>query len=261
MQALFTAATGAQASTRQVDVIANNLANVNTTSFKAQRAVFKDLMYNTINDPGVPTTDAGTIRPSDTSIGLGVALSGLSFNTAIGTMEQTDNDLDVAINGKGYFKVTLADGTEAYTRDGAFQVNGDGLLVTQDGLEVSPSITIPSDALTITINTSGEVLVTQPGSTTAASLGSIEIFTFINEAGLKRLGDNRFLETEASGTPTAGTAGQDGFGSTVQGVVEGSNVTAVVELMNLIKAQNAFEHNTKVMETADQMAQSLSNSA
>jgi flagellar basal-body rod protein FlgG len=261
MQSLHTAATGMQAATTNIDVIANNLANQNTTAYKRKRIEFQDLMYVDENKVGTQTSDAGTIRPTGTQIGLGVATGSVYSISEQGSFEQTSNPLDVAINGKGYFRITLPDGTEAYTRAGSFQLNGDGEVVTSDGYTVSPGLTVPDDAKTITINNSGELIVTIDGQTAPSNIGQFELVRFINEAGLEATGKNLLIETEASGPPTDGTPDEDGFGSITQGWLEGSNVVPVTELTNMIKAQRAFEMNIKVMEATDESMQTLNQAA
>lgn len=258
MQSLHTAATGMQAATTNIDVIANNLANQNTTGYKRKRAEFQDLIYVHDKRVGTQTSDAGTIRPTGIQIGLGVATAAVYSISEQGGLEQTNNPLDIAVNGKGLFRITLPDGTEAYTRAGSFQVNAEGEIVTSDGYTVSPGITVPEDATSITINNSGEVIASIAGQVAPSILGQLELVRFINESGLESVGQNLLIETEASGAPTDGIAGQDGFGTITQGWLEGSNVVPVTELTNMIKAQRAFEMNIKVMEATDESMQSLS---
>ncbi|MDA0781044.1 MAG: flagellar basal-body rod protein FlgG [Rickettsiales bacterium] len=261
MQSLHTAATGMQAATTNIDVIANNLANQNTTAYKRKRAEFQDLLYVHDKRVGTQTSDAGTIRPTGIQIGLGVSTAAVYSIAEQGAFEQTSNPFDLAINGKGYFRVSLPDGTEAYTRAGAFQVNGDGEIVTADGYTVSPGITIPDNSSSVTVNNSGEVIVTIAGQTAPSNLGQFELVRFINEAGLESVGQNLMVETEASGPPTDGTPNEDGFGAITQGWLEGSNVIPVTELTNMIKAQRAFEMNIKVMEATDESMQTLNQAA
>lgn len=257
MQALHTAATGMQAATTSIDVIANNLANQNTSGYKRKRAEFQDLLYIQQQNVGTQTSDTGTIKPTGIQIGLGVSNAAVYSVLEQGPLEQTDATFDLAINGQGFFKITLPDGTDAYTRAGSFQINGDGEIVTTEGFTVSPGITVPDSNLGVTINDSGEVIVTVDGQVAPSNVGQIDIVRFTNEAGLKSLGKNLLSETEASGTATDGTAGADGFGSILQGSLEGSNVEAVTELTNMIKAQRAYEMNIKVLEAADENMQSL----
>ena len=261
MQALHTSATGMQAATTNIDVIANNLANQNTTAYKRKRAEFQDLLYIQKQQVGTTTSDTGNVKPTGIQIGLGVSTAAVYSITEQGGLQQTSSKLDIAINGKGFLRVTLPDGTEAYTRSGSLQVNGDGEIVTSDGNSVSPSITIPSDATDITINASGEVIATIDGQVTPSNVGQFDLVRFINEAGLRAIGNNLLVETEASGPATDGTPSQDGFGSILQGWLEESNVAPVIELTNMIKAQRAFEMNNKVMEAANESMQALNQSA
>lgn len=260
-QALHTAATGMQAATTSIDVIANNLANQGTSGYKRKRAEFQDLLYVQKQLVGTQSSDAGTIRPTGIQIGLGVSNAAVYSIMEQGPMEQTGATFDLAVNGKGFYRVTLPDGTEAYTRAGAFQVNGEGTIVTPDGYTVSPGITIPDGTTGITVNASGEVIVTLAGTTTPSNLGQLELVRFINDAGLKAIGSNLLTETEASGPPTDGIPGQDGYGSILQGWLEDSNVIPVTELTNMIKAQRAFEMNIKVMEASDESMKTLNQVA
>lgn len=261
MQALHTAATGMIASTTNIDVISNNLANGTTTGYKRRRAEFQDLMYQQQQKVGTQTSDDGTIKPTGVQVGLGVKLSAVYPIHQQGPIEITDATFDLSINGKGFFRILLPDGSESYTRNGSFQLNGEGEIVTAEGYTVSPAINVPEDVTDITINANGEVLATIPGSIAASNLGQIEVVRFQNESGLEQLGQNLLAETEASGAPIDGIAAEDGFGSIVQGSLEGSNVESVTELTNLIKAQRAFEMNVKVIEAADEVMQTLNQSA
>jgi flagellar basal-body rod protein FlgG len=260
-QALHTSATGMQAATTNIEVIANNLANQNTTGYKRKRAEFQDLLYVQKQHVGTQTSDAGTVKPTGVQIGLGVSTSAVYSITEQGSLEQTSNTFDLAINGKGFFKVLLPDGTESYTRAGSFQTNGSGELVTSEGYTISPGITIPDNVSDVTVNASGEVSVTISGQVDPSIVGQLDLVRFINEAGLESKGGNLLTETTASGSPTDGIAGQDGFGTIQQGWLEGSNVTAVTELTDMIKAQRAFEMNIKVMEAASDAMKSLNQSA
>lgn len=260
MQALYTAATGMQASNTQIDVIANNLANQNTTAFKRRRIEFEDLLYLNRQQVGTQSSDAGTIRPVGIEIGLGVNTGATYSVLEQGSLQKTDAPLDLAIDGKGYFKVTLPNGDELYTRAGALQLNADGEIVTTDGYTVSPGITITQDVSKITVNESGEVIGTIDGQVTPTVLGQLDLSKFLNEAGLQSVGNNFFKETEASGPPIDGVAGDTGFGKVMQGFLEGSNVNSVIELTDLIKAQRAFETNVKVMEKSDQNSQMFNQS-
>lgn len=257
MQALHTAATGMDAATTHIDVIANNLANQNTTGYKRKRPEFQDLLYVQEKHVGTQTSDTGTVNPSGVQLGLGVKLQAVYSIPEQGPLEKTSSPLDIAVNGKGLFKITLPDGTEAYTRSGSFQVNGDGLIVTAQGYTVAPGITVPQNATDVTINSNGEVLATIPGQVTASNLGQFELNRFLNEAGLESTGNNLMIETVASGSPTAGIAGQDGIGSIMQGYLENSNVSAVTELTDMIKAQRAYEMDIKVMDAANESMKSL----
>ncbi len=258
MKALSTAATGMQAQQLNIDVISNNIANLNTTSFKRQRAEFQDLIYQNQTRAGTTSSDAGTVIPTGVQVGLGVRTGAVYRIMEQGNLLQTSNNFDLAIAGRGFFVITLPDGGEAYTRSGSFQVNGDGDLVTAEGYTVSPGITVPQDATSIDVNETGEIIATTDTSTTPTNVGQLDIATFLNEAGLDALGDNLFRETEASGTPTQGFAGDDGFGEIQQGFLETSNVDSVTEITNLITAQRAYELNSRVISTADEMMQQLS---
>ncbi len=257
MQALYTSATGMEAASTHIDVIANNLANQNTTGYKRKHAEFQDLLYVHENHVGTQTSDTGTINPTGIQIGLGVKLAAVYSINEQGPVEQTGSTFDLSINGKGFFKITLPDGSEAYTRAGSFQVNGEGEIVNSAGYTVSPGISIPSNATDVTINPSGEVLVSIPGQVTPSNLGQIEVVRFLNESGLESNGNNLVMETEASGPATSGIAGQDGFGTVLQGYLENSNVNAVTELTSMIKAQRAYEMDLKVLEAANDSMKAL----
>ncbi len=259
MRALNIAATGMLAQQRNVEVVSNNLANMNTTSFMRRRTEFHDLIYQNLRRVGSTSSDAGTIVPSGVQLGLGVRLAAVYRIHVQGNLTATDNTFDLAIQGAGFFEIQRPDGTTAYTRDGTFQLNADGEIVTHDGFTVGGGITVPSDAVDVTINSSGEVLVKLQGTVALSNVGQIEINTFPNPAGLQAEGSNLFTETEASGTPTAGTPGENGVGSILQGFLETSNVNAVEEISNLISAQRAYEMNSKVIQTSDEMMGTLSN--
>jgi len=260
MRSLDIAASGMQAQQLYVDVTSQNLANINTTAYKLQRPEFTDLLYQNQRSAGSNSSDNGTIVPTGIQIGLGVRLAAIDRNTSQGTLTQTSAPLDVAIQGRGFFQVTQPDGSIGYTRAGGFQVGPDGSIVTSDGFQVTPTITIPQNATSISIDQSGEVSVTIPGQTTPSIQGQIQTVNFINEAGLQALGNNTFTETAASGSPTSGTPGKDGFGTILQGFLESSNVNPVTELTNLIKAQRVYEMNSKVVTKTDEMLQSLNQS-
>jgi len=253
MQALRTAATGMAAQQLNVEVISNNIANMNTVGFKKQRAEFQDLLYQTLEQAGAQSSDQGTIVPTGVQVGAGVKAGSVYRIESQGTMTQTGNPYDVAITGRGYFQVLMPTGETAYTRAGNFAVNDQGQLVTQDGYLVQPAITIPQDATQVSISQSGQVQVTQPGTAAPTVVGQLELATFMNEAGLSAQGANLFKETAASGTPTVGTPGLQGLGTITQGYTEASNVDAVSEITALIVAQRAYEMNSKVISTADNM--------
>lgn len=258
MRSLSVAATGMQAQQLNVEVIANNISNMNTTGYKRYRAEFQDLLYQTQRRVGSTSSDTGTIVPSGIQLGLGVRTAAVYRSTTQGNLVLTDNPLDLALQSKGFFQVTLPSGEIAYTRAGSFQLSAEGEIVTADGYLLDPSITVPSDALDITINVSGEVLVSQPNQITPSNVGQIQLATFPNEVGLVAIGQNLLQETPASGKPTTGNPGSTGFGTVLQGFLETSNVDPVREITELIKAQRAYEMNSKVIETSDQMLQTVS---
>jgi flagellar basal-body rod protein FlgG len=253
MQALRTAATGMAAQQLNVEVISNNIANMNTVGFKKQRAEFQDLLYQTIVQAGAQSSDQGTIVPTGVQIGAGVQAGSVYRIPTQGTLTATGNKLDLAINGRGYFQVLMPNGDTAYTRAGNFATNDQGQLVTQDGYLVQPAITIPGNATDITISKVGQVQVTQPGSPTPTTVGTLELSTFVNEGGLEAIGSNLLKETAASGPPTNNPPGSEGVGELEQGYTEASNVDAVTEITALIVAQRAYEMNSKVISTADSM--------
>jgi flagellar basal-body rod protein FlgG len=259
MRALHTAATGMMAQELAVQVISNNIANLRTTGYKRQRAEFQDLMYERVSRIGTQTSQQGNILPVGIELGGGVKTVGTPRLMTQGTLSQTGNALDVAINGDGYFKVLMPDGTFSYTRDGSFQMDAQGRIVNAQGNVVQPGITIPQNASSISINAQGQVSVTLPGSTTPTVLGQLTLTRFANPAGLAAVGDNNFLETPASGTPQDGIASLDGYGTLQQNNLEQANVQAVTEISDLIAAQRAYEMNSKVITAADQMLQSTSN--
>ena len=261
MRSLDIAATGLAAQQLNVDTISQNLANMTTTGYKEERPEFQDLLYQNVTRVGTNSTDQGTVLPVGVQIGLGVKTGAISRNTTQGPMNNTQNPLDIAVNGKGYFQVELPDGTTAYTRDGAFQTSPDGVIVNRDGFTVQPAITIPTNAESVSIDSSGQVQVTLSGQTDPQLLGQLQLATFINPNGLQATGDNLYLETTASGNPVLNNPGQDDFGTLQQGYLENSNVNAVADITNLIVAQRAYEMNTKVLTAADQMMQSLNQSA
>lgn len=261
MRSLHIAATGMQAQQTHVDVISHNLANQTTTGYKAQRAEFQDLIYQDLRRVGTNSSDAGTVVPTGVQLGLGVKTGAIYRNTEQGTVQNTEGPLDVAIQGDGYFQVALPNGDIAYTRDGAWKLSPDGEIVTKDGLIVQPSITVPQDAIEISINGSGEVEVLLEGQVDPTNLGQLEVVTFINPPGLEAMGDNMFLESGASGDPIQGIAGEEGVGTILQGYLENSNVNPVTEITQLIVAQRAYEMNSKVITASDEMLQALNQSA
>ncbi len=255
MRALDTAATGMAAMDLQVQVIAGNIANMSTTAYKSQRAEFQDLLYEHVQRIGAQASDQGNILPVGIELGSGVRTVGTPMLMTQGTLEQTGNTLDVAIQGDGWFKIQMPDGTYSYTRDGSFQQDAQGRIVNAEGDVVQPTITIPPNSSGLTINQQGQVSVIPAGSTTSTILGQFTITRFANNAGLQANGDNLLTATPASGTPQDTLAGTDGAGTLQQGYLEQSNVEAVTEISNLISAQRAYEMNSKVITAADQMLQ------
>jgi flagellar basal-body rod protein FlgG len=258
MQALHTAATGMAAQELNVQVISNNIANLRTTGFKKQTAAFQDLIYQHIRRVGAQSSDQGTILPVGIDLGGGVKTVGTPRSMTQGTLSQTGNDLDLAITGEGFFKVLMPDGTFQYTRDGTFQMDNQGRIVTAAGNPVQPTITIPNNASGITINAQGQVSVTLPGSTNSQVIGQLALTRFINKAGLQPVGNNQFTDTPSSGPPQDGLASAEGYGTITQGSLEQANVDVVSEMSDLIAAQRAYEMNAKVVSAADQMLQSTS---
>ncbi|WP_025037384.1 flagellar basal-body rod protein FlgG [Bradyrhizobium sp. DOA9] len=256
MQALHTAATGMAAQELNVQVISNNIANLRTTGFKKQTAAFQDLIYEHVRRVGAQSSDQGTILPVGVDIGGGVKTVGTPRSMTQGTLSQTGNDLDLAISGEGFFKILMPDGTFQYTRDGTFQMDNQGRVVTAQGNPVQPTITIPNNASGISVSEQGQVSVTLPGSSTSSIVGQIGITRFINKAGLQPVGNNQFTETPSSGAPQDGTANSEGYGKITQGSLEQANVDVVSEMSDLIAAQRAYEMNAKVISAADQMMQS-----
>jgi flagellar basal-body rod protein FlgG len=255
MQALRTAATGMAAQELNVQVISNNIANINTTSYKKQTAAFQDLIYEHVRRVGAQASDQGTILPVGIDLGGGVKTVGTPRTMTQGTLSMTGNDLDVAITGEGFFKIQMPDGTYQYTRDGTFQMDNQGRIVTAQGNPVQPTITIPNNASGLTINAQGQVSVTLPGSTTSQIIGQIGLTRFINKGGLQPVGSNQYTDTPSSGPPQDGVANAEGYGNITQGSLEQSNVDVVSEMSNLITAQRAYEMNSKVISAADQMMQ------
>ncbi len=258
MRALAIAATGMDAQQTNLEVIANNIANINTTGFKRARAEFTDLLYQTERAKGVANRANQAVVPEGANIGLGVQTSAVRNLHLQGELTQTGNDLDVALIGKGFFQIQSTDGTTLYTRAGAFNKNDQGQLVTIDGYEVVPGITIPQGSTELTISRSGEVTAKLPGQTTPTTLGQLTLADFVNEAGLQPIGDNLFQETPASGAAVIGNPDEEGFAYLKQGYLESSNVDPVKEITELISAQRAYEMNSKVITTADEMASIVS---
>ncbi len=256
MRALYTAATGMAAQELNVQVISNNIANLRTTGFKKQRAEFQDLIYEHVRRVGAQASDQGTILPVGVDLGGGVKTVGTPRSMTQGTLSQTGNDLDLAIGGEGFFKIQQPDGTYQYTRDGTFQMDNQGRIVTAQGNPVQPTITIPDTSSQIAINAQGQVSVMLPGTTSSTVIGQIGLTRFINKAGLQPVGNNQFIDTPSSGPPQDGVANNDGYGSITQGSLEQANVDVVSEMSDLIAAQRAYEMNAKVISAADQMMQS-----
>jgi flagellar basal-body rod protein FlgG len=257
-QSLWVAKTGLDAQQTRMTVISNNLANVNTTGFKKGRAAFEDLMYQTVKQAGGATTQQ-TEAPSGLNLGTGVRVVATEKMFTQGNMLQTGNGLDAAINGRGFFQVTMPDGSTAYTRDGSFQVSSQGELVTSSGYAIQPGITLPENAQNVTIGADGTVSVTVPGQSAPQQVGQILVADFINPAGLQPKGENLYTETAASGSPQSGAPGLNGLGTIQQGSLESSNVNVVEELVNMIETQRAYEMNSKAISTADQMLQYVNN--
>ncbi|MEE4361545.1 MAG: flagellar basal-body rod protein FlgG [Pseudomonadales bacterium] len=254
--ALWIAKTGLDAQQTRMGVISNNLANVNTTAFKRGRASFQDLMYQNLRQVGAQSSQ-NTQLPSGLNLGTGVRTVSTQKIFTQGNISQTGNSFDLAIDGRGFFQVLRPDGTQAYTRDGSFQINAEGRMVTNDGYELQPSIVLPPDAQSVTISQDGLVSAQLPGQAQASTIGAIQLADFANPAGLEPIGDNQFLESGASGAPQIGTPALTGLGGLIQGALETSNVNTVEEMVNMIETQRAYEMNSKAISTADQMLQTL----
>jgi flagellar basal-body rod protein FlgG len=252
IRSLWISKTGLEAQQTSMDVISNNLANVSTTGFKRARAVFEDLLYQTIRQPGAQSSEQ-TQLPSGLQLGTGVKPVATERIFTQGNLQQTGNAKDVAIQGNGFFQVLMPDGTTSYTRDGSFQLDSNGQLVTASGYTVQPAITIPADAQTLTIASDGVVSVTQAGSSASVTVGTLQLATFINPAGLQSLGENLYAETASSGSPSTNTPGSNGAGTLNQSYVETSNVNVVEEMVNMIQTQRAYEINSKAIQTSDEM--------
>jgi flagellar basal-body rod protein FlgG len=257
IRSLWISKTGLEAQQTQMDVISNNLANVSTTGFKRSRAVFEDLLYQNLRQPGAQSSQQTQV-PSGLQIGTGVRPVATERIHTQGNLQQTSNQLDVAIQGAGFVQVLMPDGTTAYTRDGSFQRDNQGQIVTSNGFVVQPAITIPANATTVTIGQDGVITVTQPGVAAPVQVGSMQLATFINPSGLESMGQNLYLETASSGTPSTNVPGTNGAGTLSQGYVETSNVNVVEELVNMIQTQRSYEINSKAITVSDQMLQKLS---
>lgn len=258
MRALNTAATGMMAQELNVEVISNNIANMRTSGYKRQRAEFQDLLYENLRRVGSATSDQGNMVPAGIQVGSGVRTAATPRIMSQGEVAPTDKELDLAVRGEGFFRIQMPDGSTAYTRDGSFELDGNGQLVTADGYVVDPGITIPDNARDITINKVGMVSVTLPGQTAPTELGQLQLSRFVNKTGLDAIGDNLFKETAASGAAQTGTAGSEGFGDLLQKYLEQANVNSVSEISDLIAAQRAYEMNSRVISAADSMLQSTS---
>lgn len=256
--ALWIAKTGLDAQQTRLGVVANNLANVSTTGFKRGRANFEDLLYQTVRQPGASSSQ-NSLLPSGLMTGTGVRIVATEKIHTQGNLLQTDNSLDVAIQGRGFFQVLMPDGTQTYTRDGSFEVNAEGILVTSSGYEVQPTITVPPETVSVTIGSDGVVSALTAGQATPQQIGDIQLADFINPAGLQPIGENLFRETAASGAPQTGQPGLQGLGTVIQGSLESSNVNVVEELVNMIETQRAYEMNSKAISTTDQMLAFVSN--
>ncbi len=257
IRSLWISKTGLEAQQTQMDVISNNLANVSTSGFKRSRAVFEDLLYQTLRQPGAQSSQQ-TQLPSGLQLGTGVRPVATERIFTQGNLQQTSNDKDIAIQGQGFFQVLLPDGTTAYTRDGSFQIDSQGQMVTSSGFVIQPAITIPAAAQSLTVGRDGTISITLQGTAAATQIGALQLATFINPAGLESKGENLYVETGASGTANTNTPGTNGAGILSQGYVETSNVSVVEELVNMIQTQRAYEINSKAISTSDQMLAKLS---
>ena len=258
MQALWIAKTGLDAQQTKLSNISNNLANAGTTGFKASRAVFEDLVYQNMRQAGAQSSQDSQLS-SGLMIGTGVRVSATEKLFSQGNLAQTDNSLDVAIQGRGFFEVVLPDGSSAYTRDGSFQLDSTGQIVTPSGYALQPTVTVPNNALSISIGTDGTISAVLPGASTSTQIGTLQMADFVNAPGLQPIGQNLYLETSSSGTPQTGNPGLNGLGTVTQGFVESSNVNVVEELVNMIETQRSYEMSSRAIATADQMLQYVSN--
>ena len=259
MKSLQIAATGMMAQELNVEVISNNIANMRTTGFKRMRAEFQDLLYQDLRRVGSASSDSGTMLPTGIQLGFGVKTGATSRIMSQGNLTNTEKDLDLAIRGEGFFAITLPNGQTAYTRDGSFELDPQGQLVTLDGYQVQPGITIPENAKSITINRTGGVEVVVDDDATPQEVGQLQLSRFINKSGLKAMGDNLYVETPSSGSATEGSPGDAGFGDVLQKFLESANVNAVSELTDLIAAQRAYEMNAKVISASDEMMAATTN--
>ena len=259
MRSLSIAATGMLAQQQNVEVISNNIANMNTTAYQRRRTEFHDLLYQNLRRAGSTSGDSGNIVPTGVQLGLGVKLAAVYRIHEQGNLTSTDNTFDMAIQGNGFFQITLPNGETGFTRDGTFQLSPNGEIVTHDGYLLQPGLTIPANAVDVTVNASGEVLAKIEGQVTPQNVGQLTLATFPNPAGLDAKGNNYYLETPASGSPATAAPGSTGYGTILQGFLETSNVNAVSEVSSLISAQRAYEMNSKVISTSDEMMGSLSN--
>ena len=251
-QSLWISKTGLDAQQTKMSTISNNLANVGTTGFKRGRAIFEDLLYQNVRQVGAQSSQ-DTVLPSGLQVGTGTRVVATERLFTQGNLTKTDNALDIAIQGRGFFEILMPDGTQGYTRDGSFHINDQGLVVTSAGYQLQPPITVPADAMSITVAGDGTVSVQQPGTPAATQIGTVQLNDFINPAGLQARGENLFMESGASGAPQPGNPGLNGLGTLAQGYVESSNVNVVEELVNMIETQRAYEMNSKAISTADQM--------
>lgn len=258
MRSLDIGATGMLAQQMNVDVISNNIANMTTTGFKRQRVDFKDLVYQNIDKPGAQSSDINTVLPSGLQLGLGVRVGSVYKIHEQGALQVTENPLDLAITGDGFFQITMPNGETAYTRSGVFQISENGEIVNTQGYLMDPAITVPPDAVSVEINENGEVFAEIAGQVDLVNLGQIQLASFVNPAGLEAVGDNLFLETTASGNPQVNNPGVENTGTIRQGALENSNVNVVEEITSLITAQRAYEMNSTVIRTSDEMLQSVS---
>ncbi|MBL6812435.1 MAG: flagellar basal-body rod protein FlgG [Luminiphilus sp.] len=256
-QSLWISKTGLDAQQTKMSTISNNLANVGTTGFKRGRAIFEDLLYQNVRQVGAQSSQ-DTVLPSGLQVGTGTRVVATERLFTQGNLTKTDNALDIAIQGRGFFEILMPDGTQGYTRDGSFHINDQGLVVTSAGYQLQPPITVPADAMSITVAGDGTVSVQQPGTPAATQIGTVQLNDFINPAGLQARGENLFMESGASGAPQPGNPGLNGLGTLAQGYVESSNVNVVEELVNMIETQRAYEMNSKAISTADQMLQYVS---